>query len=265
MKINCGTTLFAVITKDGITVGADSMARHHDGETESFCKLHVVRDAIIACEGLGILNVADMPELPDRILYRADQWMAEIQSDPRMESNADARNIVSLIETSHPFIDLIRRDDVLREFYRFQCDSQKGYLAQFLVASASHDELLLIGTRLSMDSVPQPNGPVEWRVVFRKTIHTPVTPFVRYGAGKLAEIDNAFLRNGDCYKDMIASTNGGFADLLDGEEVNLDRLREIVRCAISLAAKHNPKQVGPPFVIATLQPGKPVSVISYSE
>ena len=265
MKTNCGTTVFGVITRDGITLGADSMARHHDGQTESFRKLHVVRGAIIACEGLGILNVADRPELPDCVLYRADQWMAEIESDPRMESNANAQTIVHLIETTHPFIKLIRRDEVVREFYKFQYDSKKGHLADFLIASASLDELLVIGTRLSMECVPQLNGLVEWKVVFRKTMHTPVTPFVRYGAGKLAEIDHAFRRNGDSYQDMLASTNGSFADLLDGKEVCLDELREIVRCAISLAAKNNPKQVGPPFVVATLQPGKPVSVTSYSE
>jgi hypothetical protein len=265
MKMNCGTTIFGLIAKNGITFGADSMARHHDGQTEYFCKLHVVHEAIIASEGLGILNVSDVPGLPDRVLYRADQWMAGIEFDPRVKSNANARNIAKFIETSHPFIDLIRRDDVLREFYRFQCDSQKGYLADFLVASASLDELLVIGTRLSMELVSQLNGPPEWRVVFRGTTHTLVAPFARFGAGKLAEIDDAFRRNGNCYQDMTSRTNGRFTDLLDGKPVSLDELSKIVRSAISLAARNNPNQVGPPFVVATLQLGKSVSLTSYSE
>jgi hypothetical protein len=56
MKTNCGTTLFSIITKDGITIGADSVARHYDGHVETFSKLRVVRGAVIACEGLSMIK-----------------------------------------------------------------------------------------------------------------------------------------------------------------------------------------------------------------
>ena len=59
MKTNCGTTIFSLVTKYGIAIGADSMARHRDGHEEIFDKLHVVRESVIACEGLGILKACN--------------------------------------------------------------------------------------------------------------------------------------------------------------------------------------------------------------
>ena len=268
MTVNCGTTIFGISTKNGITIGADSMARHPDGHTEIFRKLHVVRRCVIACEGLGILNVPDKPIGSDIALYRADQWMAQIETDQRIKENADATTIASLIETTHPFIDLIRREEVVREFDKVQRDSQKGYLADFLVASAFPAENLAIRIRIRMAPVAHSNGP-KWKVFFDRTTYpdrvSPVGPYIRYGAGKLVEIDKAFSGDGDRYQDMLALTNGGFARLLNGNELSLDELRNAVRSAISLEAKANPEQVGPPFVVATLQPSEPVSVTSYNE
>src|ERR1700730_3554007 len=106
MRANFGTTVFGIATKDGITIGADSMARHHDGHVECFRKLHLIDGSVIACEGLGILDLADKPETTDLVSYRADLWMAGIEADPRLELNANAERIVSFIETSHPFIEL---------------------------------------------------------------------------------------------------------------------------------------------------------------
>jgi hypothetical protein len=268
MTANCGTTIFGITTNDGITIGADSMARHPDGQMEIFRKLHVVGDSVIACEGLGILNLPEKTEGSDSVLYRADQWMAEIEADPRIELNANAMTIVNFIETTHPFIELIRREEIIREFYKFQCDSKKGYLADFLVASAFHEEMLVIRKRIRMTLTSHTNGP-EWNIVFDGTTYpdrdSPINPFIRYGAGKMGQIDKAFSGDGDCYHKMFVLTNGSFSKLRDGGKVSLDELRNTVRSAISLEAKANPKQVGPPFVVATLQPGKPVSVTSYSE
>jgi hypothetical protein len=268
MRANFGTTVFSITTKDGITIGADNMARHHDGRVECFRKLHLIHGSVIACEGLGILDMVDKPETTDLVSYRADLWMAGIEADPRLELNANAERIVSFIETSHPFIELIRCEEVLHEFHKFQVDSGKGYLADFLVASASFGELLVVRTRARMTLVTQLDA-AEWKIVFDRSIRhdgRPQTnPFVRHGAGKTAQIDSAFSGNGDHYQDMLIRTNGSFMRLLNGSEVSLDELRDIVRCAMSLEAEANPKQVGPPFVVATLQPRKPVSVTTYGE
>ncbi len=67
MTVNCGTTIFGISTRNGITIGADSMARHPDGHTEIFRKLHVVRRCVIACEGLGVLQCARQA---DRLRHR---------------------------------------------------------------------------------------------------------------------------------------------------------------------------------------------------
>ena len=264
MKTNFGTTIFGLITNSAITIDADSMARHNDGHHEIFRKLHMVRRSVIACEGLGILKPFNKPETAELVPYRADQWMAEIESDPRLELKADARAILSFIETSHPFIELIRVEEVLRDFHKFQINSGKGYLAEFLVASAFPDELLVLRTKVRMEA----RGP-EWKIVFDRPANRERQPavnsFVRHGAGKIAQIDNAFSGKGNRYQDMLVHTNGSFMRLLNGHEVSLDELRDIVRCAIALEAKASPEQVGPPFIVATLQAGKPVSVTSYSE
>ena len=81
----------------------------------------------------------------------------------------------------------------------------------------------------------------------------------------MGEIEQAFSGNGDAYQNMLVGTNGGFQRLINHDEVGFDELSDIVRCAISLEAKANPKFVGPPFDVATLQPGKLVEVVSYQE
>jgi hypothetical protein len=263
MTTNVGTTVFSIVTKDAITIGADSMASHHDGHVEAFSKLKVIRNTVIACEGLGVIY---KPETTGEVLYRADQWMTEIESSLAAQK-INAGIVAHAIQESHPFINLVRIKEILRLFYNRQIDSGKGYLADFFVASASSDGMQLLRVRAKITISMIIDG--EWRIVFDKTTyfdgHSSVDPFVRYGTGKMAEIDKAFSRNGDAYQDMLIRTNGSFGRLLNGNEVGLDELRDVVRCAISLEAKANPKQVGPPFVVATLQAGKPVSVTSYSE
>jgi hypothetical protein len=88
---------------------------------------------------------------------------------------------------------------------------------------------------------------------------------LHYEIGRVAEIEKAFSGDGDHYQDMLIRTNGSFARLLGREKVSLNELRNIVRSSIALEAKANPETVGPPFVVATLQPGNPVVVMSYSD
>lgn len=255
MKTNCGTTIFSLVTENGIVIGTDSLAKHDDGHREIFRKLHVVCGSVIACEGLGISKPFKKRETAELVPYRADEWMAEIESDPRLELKADARAILNFIETSHPFIELIRVEEVLRDFYKIQIDSGKGYLAEFLVASAFPNELLVLRTKVRMEAC----GP-EWKIVFDRPANRERQPvvnsFVRHGAGKIAQIDNAFSGKGNRYQDMVTRTNGSFMQLLNGHEVSLDELRNIVRCAIAMEAKANPEQVGHPL---SLQPCKPAS------
>jgi len=110
---------------------------------------------------------------------------------------------------------------------------------------------------------------MDWKIVFETTVHfdgpPPVDSFLHHEVGRVAEIKKAFSGDGDAYQDMLIRTNGGFARLLRREEVSLDELRNIARSAIALEAKTNPETVGPPFIIATLQPGNPVVVMSYRE
>jgi hypothetical protein len=189
MKTNCGTTIFSIITKHGITIGADSFARHHDGHIEAFSKLRVIRGAVIACEGLGMIKPETTGDVPH---YRADQWMAEIESSLPVELNAEI--IARAIETTHPFLQLVRVEEMIRLFYDSQFHSGKGYLADFLIASATSDRMLLLRVRAKMVLISQLDDP-QWRVVFDKTAHldrhSPIDPFVRHHAGKHAEIDKA--------------------------------------------------------------------------
>jgi hypothetical protein len=252
MNPHCGTTLFGVVTNDGIVIGADSMI-DYDGHANIFRKLQIVRNAVIACEGLGVIN----ERKPGKTVYRADQWMAKIES--RLAIEMDAAAIAAYIRKRHPFLRLIRIEQHRQGFEYEQV--RKGYLTDFLIASIFQGRVSLLRVRLSVNLK-------ERRLIFTTTTHfnglAPASSFVYYGAGRLSEINKAFGGQGDAYQDMLVGTNGNFGRLVKGEKVSLDELRDIVRCAISLEAKANPETVGPPFVIATLQPSKPVAVASYS-
>jgi hypothetical protein len=252
MNAHCGTTLFSGVTNDGIVIGADSMI-DYDGHADIFPKLQVVRNAVIACEGLGVIR---NPKT-GKIVYRVDQWMAKIESGLPVEP--DAATIASCIENSHPFIRLFEAES--ESFYYKQYE-KGGYLADFLIASICQARMSLFRVRLAIDTE-------ERRLAFTITTHfdglSPQSSFAAYGAGRTGEINKAFGGNCDAYQDMLVGTNGYFGRLIKGEKVTLDELRDIVRCAIFLEAKANPETVGPPFVIATLQPSKPVAVASYSQ
>ena len=253
MNMHCGTTLFSIVTNDGIVIGADSMI-DYDGQTGKFRKLQVIRNAVIACEGIGVINKKET----GKTVYRVDQWMAKIESNLPVELNA--ATIANHIQKRHPFIRLFRHKKEREHFYHQQFT--KGYLTDFLIGSISQAQMSLLQVRLSVNVE-------ERRLISTITTHldglAPPGSFVRYGAGRMAEINNAFGGNGDAYQNMLVGTNGNFKRLIEGEKVTLDELCNIVRCAISLEAKANPEMVGPPFVIATLQPSKPVAVASYNE
>jgi len=247
-----GTTLFSIIKDDCLVIGADSFAGRKDGKNETMTKLAVVRNAVIACEGMGEFRSNK------KVFYRADKWMTQIEASLPVEINAAI--LADQIAKTHPFIKLFKSEKTARGLVEFE--RTKGYLADFLIASASIERLMLIRLRAEI-------SPIQNAVEFNRMTYfdgsAPVSPFVRNGAGRMGEIDQAFTGNGNTYQQMLVCTNGSFKRLIEGNEVTPNELCEIVRCAISLEGKAEHKSVGPPFVVAALQPGKTISVTSYSE
>jgi hypothetical protein len=254
MKAYSGTTLFSIVTTDGIVVGADSLAGGKDGHTETLTKLHAVGRGVIACEGLGALQMSKFGAVD----YRADEWMKEVERCLSVE--ADAHTIARYIATAHPFLEMFKVEK--QAYGLIQHNDWKGYLAEFLVASASEHQFSVLAIRASVRHE-------QWTVEFTTTLHfdgmPPINSFVRHGVGRIAEIDKAFSRNGDAYYDMLTGTDGSFERLIEGQVVSLYDLRDVVRCALRLETKANPQFVGPPFVIATLQPSKLIEIVTYTE
>ena len=252
MKAYCGTTLFSLITQHGIVVGADSLAAARDGHIEYMTKLRAVStNAVIACEGTGRLS-KDKGGIAS---YNAEEWMREVELN--LPAEADAQFIANYIEKKHPFLDMFKIEQ--QAFGLLHNQDRKGYLAEFLVASISGTLFSLITVKVSIDES-------QWSVVFKPTTHyhgePPIRSFVRHRAGRAGEIDKALRQEGDAYHYMLSGTRGAFDRLIKGQVVSLDELRDTVRCALKLEAKANPQYVGPPFVIATLQPIKPIEVIT---
>src|ERR1700680_821412 len=138
MNPHCGTTLFSVVTNDGIVIGADSMV-DYDGHTETFRKLQVFRNTVIACEGLGVINQTET----GKTLYRVDQWMAKIESC--LPAELDAAALASHVRKRHPFIQLYRIEQQRQGLDYYQ--STKGYLTDFLIASISRARMSLLRVR----------------------------------------------------------------------------------------------------------------------
>lgn len=254
MKSYCGTTIFCLIAGDCIVIGADSMAGSKNCPIDSMTKLRPIHNCIIACEGLGALYKMETGV----IYYRADEWMAKVEQN--FQFATDARTIASLIEATHPFVDIFKVERQAYSLYEYQ--KGKGYLAEFLVVSIVAERFSVVTVRASVDGM-------NWKIVFKTTVHldrpSPINSFLHHEVGRIGEIKKAFSGNGDTYEDMLVRTDGSFGRLLGGEKVGLDELRNIARSVIALEAKANPETVGPPFSIATLQHGKPVVVMSYSK
>lgn len=252
MRISFGTTILALIKEDCIVIGADSLASSKDGQNETMTKLMVIGNAVIACEGMGKFWDSD------GVHYRVDEWMAHIKTN--VPPDIDAASLSEIVKRTHPFKEMFKSEKKARGLYGFQCT--KGYLGDFVIGSASSDRVELIHIRVAV-------GTFEFSIAFTDISSLnyipPVRPFVRYGAGRMGEIDKAFGGKGDGYQEMLVRTNGGFQRLIDGQEVALDELRGIVRCAISLESKAEHKSVGPPFIVATLQPSKSIFVTTYEE
>jgi hypothetical protein len=192
-----------------------------------------------------------------------------VELEASLAAEPDARMIAHSIESGHPFLNLVLDMDNVREFHKSQNDSGKTYLADFLIASVSQGEMLITKLRARMEIFSGLDIPHPYRIVFDKTTYldgiSPINTFIRYGSGKIAEIDDAFSGNGNSRDYMLTRTDVGFKRLIEGDEVRLNELGDIVRCGIALEAKAHPKQVGPPFIVATLQPRKPVSFTSHNE
>src|SRR5580698_73973 len=102
MKIYSGTTILALVARDGIVIGADSLSHGDDGQTISFTKLHAVgKHTVVGCEGLGLLeNIYTA-----KTTYRVDEWVKE-----HLPAEADALTLANFIEKTHPFQHFILTD-----------------------------------------------------------------------------------------------------------------------------------------------------------
>lgn len=246
-----GTTILALLTREGIVIGADSLSHGDYGHTISFAKLQSLGNhTVVACEGLGLLENIHTGD----ITYRADEWVKK-----HLPAELGAFALADLIERIHPFRQLISTDTSITLKDR---QLERGHLAEFLIASASENWITLLRVRIEMKLK-------EWKLAFLPTIEfdgiPPTDRFKFHTSGRAAQINHAFSRDGDAYKNMVLWTEGAFQRFIEGAEVSLDERRTIVRCAILLEAKANPEAVGPPFVIATLEPGKFVSMTSYAQ
>ena len=251
MKAYCGTTILALVTREGIVVGADGLSQGFDGQAISFTKLQAIgNETIVACEGLGLLQNINTGE----ITYRVDDWVKKYLS-----AEMDAFAITDFIKKNHPFRQLILTDTGINLRER---QVSRSHLAEFLIASVRGNRVTLLRQRIEMKVK-------EWKLAFLPTVEfdgiPPADRFKHYTSGRATQINNAFSRDGDAYHDMVVRTAGAFKRLIDGAEVSLDERRAIVRCAILLEAKANPEVVGAPFLIASLEPGKFVTMTSYTQ
>jgi len=252
MKIYSGTTLFSIVTRAGIVVGADSKLAG-DRNIDSMTKIQRIGyHAVIACAGFSSLHETKTGQPRCRL----DKWMREIAQNLPVET--DAHVIARIIETAHPLVDIVEQDGDLLWEQLWDFQQPQDHFATFMVASVFLNRFSLLTVNLSVNYE-------ERKIVFTPTTHfdgpAPIGAFKHHGVGRIAEIEKAFSRDGDAYQYMVSDTYGSFERLIEGQEVSLDELRDIVCCAISLEAEANPEHVGPPFVTATLQPGKLVEVV----
>jgi hypothetical protein len=246
MQMNHGTSIYAIITKQAIVVGADGQGMSMHGfpiPPEGFLKLMPVhKRLVVTCEGMGAFTG-----------YCFHEWVRIIES--KLPSDLEASALATAIESviAEPFRQAFTGDRNASKAMLEYC-ARKSYLANFFIAY----DFILRRVTLSVD-VPQ------WTVVANTTVEyegTPIElPFKGYGAGRFAKINEALFKgNSDAQKHMLAAFPVNFTRLLKGQELSDDELCAITRELINIQAKAEPKHVGPPFRIATIYPSHPIKI-----
>ena len=247
--MNHGTTVYAIVTKQGMVICADGKAiTTHNFPTppEGFLKLMPIhKRLVVTCEGMGAFSG-----------YCFHHWVQGVESDS--PSNLETRALAATIlrKIPEPFRDSFKKTRfATKQMLDYQ--ERKGYIANFFIA---HN---LVLHRIIV-SVDKPRGTITANTVIECDGESMEAPFKGYGAGRFIEIENALTdRNSNAHKEVSTEIPMIFNRLFIGKKLSQDELCAVARKLITLQAKANPEHVGPPFRIATLYPRHPVTVTDY--
>jgi len=243
--MNHGTSIYAIITKQGIVIGADSKAALTNFGTppDGFLKLvSIHKRVVVACEGMCAFTG-----------YCFHEWVTAIESklSPDLEADALARAIER--EISEPFRQAFRKiKGAAHQMLNYS--ARKGHLASFFIAYGFTLRQIIV-------SVDEPKRAITANTEVKSDREPRELTPKGYGAGRFKEIEKAiYERNSDAHKNILALHPVGFKRLLNGQELSQEELGTIMRSLIQIQAKADPEHVGPPFRIATIYPGQTIRV-----